>query len=163
MRTDRTRAALAAVLLALGALHCAAQPYATGAHIDTEYDFSRVETFAFAMVPARPLSSPHGQILRAALEEALLERGFEQVAEDDADLWISYDIGVLSATSVSWASQSTLGQGRIIVRALDPATRHEVWYGWAEANLRAQPDPERRIRQAVAALFESRVGSRDPS
>jgi hypothetical protein len=70
---------------------------------------------------------------------------------------------VLSATSVSWASQSTLGQGRIIVRAIEPATQHEVWYGWAEANLRAQPDPERRIREAVAALFQNRVGSRSPS
>ncbi len=163
MRTDRIRAALAAVFIAFGALHCAAQPYATGAHIDTEYDFSRVKTFAFAMVPTRPLTSPHGKVLRDALEEALLDRGFEQVAEDDADLWISYDIGVLSATSVSWARQSTLGKGRIIARAIDPATGHEVWYGWAEANLRAQPEPERRIREAVGALFENRVGSRGSS
>jgi hypothetical protein len=163
MRKDRNRLALAMVLLASGVLHCAAQPYATGAHIDTEYDFSQVRTFAFAMVPKRPLTSPHGEILRAALEEALQERGFEQVAEDEADLWISYDIGVLSAMSVSWASQSTLGQGRIIARAIDPATQHEVWYGWAEANLRAQADPERRVREAVAALFQNRVGSREPS
>ena len=160
MPTDRTLVALAAALFAAGALHCAARPYATGAHIDTEYDFSRVQTFAFAMVPEKPLTSEHGKLLRATLEEALLERGFEQVAEGDADLWISYDLGVLSAMSVSWGSQSTLGKGRIIVRAIDPATRHEVWYGWAETNLRAQPEPERRIREAVAALFEGRVGSR---
>ena len=163
MSTDRTLVALAAALFAFGALHCAARPYATGAHIDTEYDFSQVQTFAFAMVPKRPLESAHGEILRAALEEALLARGVEQVGEGDADLWISYDIGVLSATSVSWGSQSTLGKGRIVARAIDPATGHEVWYGWAEANLRAQPDPERRIREAVAALFEARVGNRNPS
>ena len=163
MRTDRTLVALAMALLSLGALHCATQPYKTGAHIDTEYNFAEVHTFAFARVPQKPLDSTHGKMLREALADALTARGFEQVAEGDADLWISYDVGVMSATATSWGSQSTLGKGRIIVRAIDPTSGHEVWYGWAEANLRAQPEPDRRIREAVAALFEARVGTRNPS
>ena len=66
MRKDRNRLALAMVLLASGVLHCAAQPYATGAHIDTEYDFSKVKTFAFALVPQKPLNSDNGKLLRDA-------------------------------------------------------------------------------------------------
>ncbi len=162
MRTDRTLVSLAMALFSVGALHCATRPYATGAHIDTEYDFSKLDTFAFARVPQKPLHSTHGKMLREALAQALAARGFEQVSESDADLWISYDVGVMSATATSWGSQSTLGKGRIIARAIDPASGHEVWYGWAQANLRAQPDPERRIREAVAALFEDRVGARNP-
>jgi hypothetical protein len=163
MHSNRTIVALLVVLLSVSAVHCATQPFQTGANIDIEYDFSKVNTFAFAQVPKKPLESPHGQILRAALEEALKARGFQMVAEADADLWISYDIGTFSASSVSWGKQSNLGQGRIIARAIDPKTEREVWYGWAEANIRSQPDPERRIREAVAALFEGRVGTRDAS
>ncbi len=160
MLSNRTLVALLGALLAAGALHCASKPFATGATIDTEYDFANVNTFAFARVPKRPLTSDHGKILRAAVEEALKARGFEEAPEDQADIWIAYDIGILSSSSVSWGAQSTLGQGRIIVRAIDPSSEREVWYGWAEAHLRSQPDPESRIRAAVAALFRDRVGTR---
>ena len=154
--------ALLVALLAASALHCASRPFATGATIDTEYDFTKVNSFAFARVPKRPLNSDHGKILRAAVDEALTTRGFTETTESEADLWISYDIGILSsASSVSWGDQSNLGRGRIIVRAMDPASEREVWYGWAEAHLRAQPDPERRIREALAALFQDRVGTRN--
>jgi hypothetical protein len=163
MLSNRIIVALLAALLAASTLHCASKPFATGATIDTEYDFAKVHTFAFARVPRRPLASANGKILRAAVDEALKARGFREVSEADADIWIAYDIGILSSSSVSWGAQSTLGQGRIIVRAIDPATEREVWYGWGEAHLRAQPDPERRIREAVAALFEDRVGTRDAS
>lgn len=151
------------VVLLVGALQCASKPFATGATIDTEYDFSKVHSFAFARVPKKPLNSDHGKILRAALGEALEARGFRKVPEVGADIWISYDLGVLSSSSVSWGDQSTLGRGRIIVRAIDPASEREVWYGWSEARLRAHPDPERRIREAVAALLQGRVGTRDAS
>ena len=47
------------------------------------------------------------------------------------------------------------------MRAIDPEQEREVWYGWAEANLRTNPDPERRIRAAVETLFDNRVRDRD--
>jgi hypothetical protein len=151
--------AAVAIGVALATLYCASSPYATGAHIDTEYDFEAVDRLAFARVPSKPLTSPHGKILRSALEESLTARGFEWVGEDEAQLWISYDVGVFSASSVSWGQQGGPGQGRIVVRAIDPETSREVWYGWAQAHLRSTPDPERRIRAAVEALLEDRVRS----
>jgi hypothetical protein len=162
MLSNRVTVVLLAVLLAASALHCASKPFATGATIDTEYDFAKVNTFAFARVPKRPLNSDHGKILRAAVGEALEARGFQEVAEGDADIWIAYDIGIISSEMVTWG-QSSLGQGRIIVRAIDPTSEREVWYGWAEAHLRSHPEPERRIREAVAALFQDRVGTRNAS
>lgn len=147
-------------LACLVGLHCASQPYKTGATVDSEYDFARVKTFAFAMVPKKALDSDNGKILRAAIGESLLARGFQEVPEAQADIWVSYDIGIFTASAVSWSEHQGPGQGRIIVRAFDPETGREVWYGWAEANLRRQPDPERRIRAAVEALFENRVGHR---
>jgi hypothetical protein len=158
--TARKPSTVATILLALAALHCQSSPYETGAHIDTEYDFSRVERLAFSKVPAKPLNSEHGKILRAALEESLSARGFQWVAEGEAQLWISYDVGVFSASAISWSEHSGPGEGRIVVRAIDPETSREVWYGWAQANLRAKPDPERRIRAALEALFAERIRPR---
>jgi hypothetical protein len=158
--TARTSLTLATILLALAALHCQSSPYDTGSHIDTEYDFSRVERLAFARVPAKSLNSEHGKILRTALEESLSARGFQWVEESEAQLWISYDVGVFSAGTVSWSEHGGPGEGRIVVRAIDPQTTREVWYGWAEASLRAKPDPERRIRAALEALFADRIRPR---
>lgn len=157
---QRALAAWLVAACAVAGLHCASQPYATGATADAEYDFSQVASFAFAKVPQKAKDSENGKILRAAIGESLLARGFREAPEGDADIWVSYDVGVFTASAVSWSQQQGPGQGRIIVRALDPATGREVWYGWAEANLRRQPDPERRIRAAVEALFQSRVRSR---
>lgn len=163
MSQRRTLTALASILLMAGSLHCATKLYDTGAHVDTAYDFSSVKTFAFALVPQKPLNSDHGKILRDAIAKGMTSRGFQETTQGSADLWISYDIGLISASSVSWGKQSTLGEGRIIVRAIDPATRHEVWYGWAEANLTRHPDPENKINAAVDALFEGRVRTRNAS
>lgn len=157
MRKHQILVVLAATLLLTSSLHCAAKPYTTGAHIDAEYDFSSVKTFAFALVPSKPLNSDNGKILRATIQQAMTARGFEEASQGSADLWIAYDVGILDAVSVSWGKQSTLGEGRIIVRAIDPATKHEVWYGWVEANLRRVPEPEKRIAEAVDALFQGRV------
>ena len=44
MLSNRTLVALLGALLAAGALHCASKPFATGATIDTEYDFANVNT-----------------------------------------------------------------------------------------------------------------------
>ena len=153
-------AAIALALFALPALHCATQPYATGSSADAEYDFASVKSLAFARVPQKVVGSPHGKILRAAIEESLTARGFSFVEEGEADLWISYDVGVFHATAVTWAQHQGPGRGRIIVRAIDPKGDEEVWYGWAEARLRSTPDPENRIRAAVETLFETRVRSR---
>ena len=73
----------------------------TGAHIDTEYDFSKAKTFAFALVPQKPLTSEHGKMVRTAIENALTGRGFEMTTQGTADLWISYDLGVLSPQKVA--------------------------------------------------------------
>ncbi len=154
------RLALLVALAVVAGLACATQPFKTGANADAEYDFASVKSFAFGMVPPRPLNSENGKILRAAIAESLTARGFQEVAEDEADLWIAYDVGIFTASSVSWGKQGGPGQGRIVVRAIDPEEKREVWYGWAEANLRSTPDPERRIRAAVEALFESRVRNR---
>ena len=157
MPRPRRLSVLLVALLGLASLHCATKPFATGSSADAEYDFASVKTFAFAMVPPRPLASENGKILRAAIQEALTQRGFQEVPETGADIWIAYDIGIFTASSVSWGKQGGRGQGRIIVRAIDPKQEREVWYGWAEARLRNSPDPERRIREAVNALAAERV------
>ncbi len=160
MSRPQRLSALVISIVAMSALHCTSQPFATGVNSDAEYDFAAVKTLAFAQVPQKTLDSANGKILRAAVEESLTARGFQFVAKDQANLWISYDIGIFTASSVSWGKQGGPGQGRIIVRAIDPKTGREVWYGWAEANLRTQPDPDKRIRQAVEALFDTRIRPR---
>lgn len=160
MNAIRKIEVLLVAALALGSLHCATSPFATGAHADTTYDFASVERLAFNEVPKKVMGSDHGKILRAAIEESLTKRGFQWVGEGEAQLWISYDVGVFHASAVTWGQQGGPGEGRIIVRGIDPASGREVFYGWAEAHLRSHPEPEKNIRRAVEALFDGRVGSR---
>ncbi len=50
MRTNQISLLLAIAALAIGAASCASRPYATGANIDADYDFSKVTTFAFGKI-----------------------------------------------------------------------------------------------------------------
>ncbi len=95
--------------------------------------------------------------MRNALASTLTSRGLREVEESEADLIVSYDIGTFRAGNVVWAQQSSLLEGRLVVRGIDGKTGQEVWYGWVEARLKSSPDPEPRIPAAINALFDERA------
>ena len=163
MRSTRNLLTALAAALLLASVGCQSTPYDTGAHADASYDFASKKTYAFNKVPPKVVDSANGQILRAELAAVLKSRGLSEVAVEQADLWFSYDVGIFRASQVSWGEQSTLGEGRIIIRVIDPKSGSEVWYGWAEARLLENPEPERRIHEALQALVAKRVAQPAPS
>jgi hypothetical protein len=163
MRSTRTLVIGLAAALLLVSAGCQTTPYDTGANADASYDFASKKTYAFNKVRPKVIDSANGKILRAELASLLKSRGLTEVAVDQADLWFSYDVGTFKASQISWGEQSTLGEGRIVIRVIDPKTDTEVWYGWAEARLLKAPDPERRIREALEALVAQRVARPEQS
>jgi hypothetical protein len=145
-----------ALLMAMAATGCATR-FESDVHVDTTYDFSRVGSFAF--VPARADRSPteNDKILEGAIRKELVSRGYQEVAEADAAVLISYELGVHASARLSGANSFALDKGGITVRVMDPATRRTVWYGWSEKTLTAEDTAEVAIPEAVSALFAERI------
>ena len=78
MRTNRIWLLLAVAALAIGAASCAARPYATGANIDAEYDFSQVTTFAFGKI--RP------KVTKSEYADTVQNGGYSIAATDPFDI-----------------------------------------------------------------------------
>ena len=156
MRTARIFSMLLLSLALAGTFACQTKRFRSDASIDSDYDFSKIDTFAVVRVQEKVLASPNGRIAGQAIRESLEKRGYEEVPEDQADVWVSYDLGTFAATRLSWGSGHR-GEGRLIFRVIDPKTGREVYYGWVEGKLRTTPDPENSIRQAVEELLSARV------
>ena len=148
--------ALLASTLLIVASGCAGR-FESDVHVDTTYDFSRVQSFAF--VPARTDMAPpkHSEILEAAIRKELVSRGYKEVAEAEASVLISYELGVHASARLSGDNSFALEQGGITVRVMDPATRRTVWYGWSQKTLTSEDSPEVAIPEAVTALFSERI------
>ncbi len=155
-----TRARLAPVLLALAfaatASACATQ-FRSDAHVDATYDFSQVDTFAFSLVRAKVAEFPNAKLLEDSIRNELQARGYQEVPEAEADVLISYDMGVHAAARLSGANKYNLQEGGITVRVMDRETRHTVWYGWSDKTLVSEDTPEVAIPDAVASLFLGRI------
>ncbi len=151
---------LCGALFALPA--CSGPTYSTGANVDAEYDFSQVNTYAFTPQRERSAHSENGERLASAIRAELTERGYEEVARDSAQVWISYDIGRYTPARLSGSNSFSPAEGGITVTVLDPATGRSIWYGWSQTILRKDTDAATAIPAAVAALFEGRLPSGAP-
>jgi len=155
MNRFRLATALSACLL-FAASGCAGR-FRGDAHVDTTYDFSKVNSFVFA--PERPemAATKNGQLLEAAIRNELLSRGYREVAKSDGGVLISYQLGVYAAARLSGDSSFANQKGGITVRVMDPKTRRTVWYGWSEKTLSPEDTAEVAIPEAVSALFANRI------
>ena len=136
---------------------CAFQRFSTDAHFDTSYDFPAVESFAFDVARPKVKESANGKLLEEALRRRLVDRGFVEKTKQDADVLISYDLGVYARAAVSGRSTLAKRDGGINVWVYDRKTGHQVWYGWSERALSADDEPEPFINEAVQAIFENRM------
>lgn len=138
------------------ALACAGNRYKTNAHVDTAYDFSEVDSFAFAPQREKTAQSEAGKVLEAKVREELASRGYEEVEADDADVLVSFEVGQYAPAKLSGSSSFAITEGTLTITVLDPETRRTVWYGWVETRLR-NDDTDEVIGEAVDALFEGRI------
>jgi len=161
MKTRHTKATLlfalviaASFLLQIG---CAPTRFSTGAHFDTTYDFAAVHSFAFDVARPKVKESANGQILEEALRKRLIARGFVEKSKGDADVLLSYDLGVHATASLSGANTLAKRDGGITVWVYDRKTGDQIWYGWSERPLSPNDEPEPVINDAVQAIFENRM------
>ena len=166
MGIARTIAVGVACTLMIGtivpSLGCQGPVYSTGAHVDTEYDFSQVNTYALDPIREKTAHSENGKRLAAAIRAELDERGYREVQLGEAPVRISYDVGRYAPARLSGANSFAGGRGGITITVLDSATGQTVWYGWSDTLLREGGSAETAIPEAVDALFEDRLPSRAP-
>ena len=140
----------------VGVLGCASNRYKTAVNVDTEYDFSKVDSYALKPQREKAAGSAGGQRVAAALRKGLEERGYREVAEDEADVLVSYDLGRFAPAKLSGSNSFAITEGTLTVSVLDPPSGRVVWYGWVETRLRPNDD-DAVIDEAVGALFEDRI------
>jgi len=151
------RVGIAVVVVLVAASGCAGSRYRTSAHFDTEYEFSRVHTFAFHPPRPKTKSSEYGQILEQALRDHLVARGYEERTFPEADVMITYDLGRYAPAKLSGANSFAITEGTISVSVIDRPSQRTVWYGWVESRLRPGDDAAKVINGAVDALFADQV------
>ena len=147
----------ASLWLSVGLIACETTRWKSDAKYDTSYDFSGVDTFAFAPAREKVARSKSGKITEQAIRKELTSRGYREVANDEAKILISYDIGVYAAAGLGGMNRFNKSEGGITVWLYDPETMQNVWYGWAETIIKGDDTPEVVIPQAVGALFEDRI------
>lgn len=159
MKNGWMRVAVLAALsasVAVVSFGCASSRYKTHAHVDTEYDFSKVDSYALQPIRAKAAESAGGKQLADALRDSLKSRGYEEVAAEQADVLISYDLGRYAPAKLSGANSFAITEGTLTVRVIDPPTGRTVWYGWVETRMRTDDD-DSVIGEAVEALFEDQI------
>lgn len=183
MRLDRRIPSLPLpLLLALGATACvtmsAGSDYYRGA------DFSGYRTFSWISdMPLVSSASTRVQVsqldirrIRESIERELAAKGFTEVPNrEDADFSLSFTVGARDAIRVEDYPQFYRGrwrwgppyywpnvdiymytEGTLAIDVFDNESREPVWHGWARKQIvgRDIRDPERSIRNAVAAILE---------
>jgi hypothetical protein len=161
-RTSRSALVTPIVVVALlAAAGCAPKNFNTSAHADTSYDFDAVETYALRPERAKVANNPNSEFVAAGLRAGLNERGYREVSPDEADVLVSWDIGVHAAARVSGNTTMAKREGGLTLWVRDRKTGHQVWYGWAERYLSEQDEPEATIRAAIEAIFEDQLPHAD--
>jgi hypothetical protein len=157
----------------------------SGMSIRSDYnpqaDFSRYSTYAW--LPAPQTGDPRvdnaileGRI-KTAVDQTLAERGYGQVAADQATFWVGYHLsieGQMDVTSVNsyygygWGPwyygpsyQDTqvryYDQGTLLIDIVDAQVKELVWRGTAEAEVQREMNPEKRqqrVNEAVGKILD---------
>jgi hypothetical protein len=153
-------------------------------NFDKGADFSKFKTYKWVTFKnAQPVDDLTDKQIKAALDEALAQKGLTKVEGDSADLYIGYQVAVgsqqqLTVYNSGWGygpgwygggwygpsggittgQTSTIYTGQLAVDMYD-APKHElVWRGVASKTLDTKAKPEKRqknLNKAVAKLMKN--------
>jgi hypothetical protein len=153
-------------------------------NFDKTADFSKFKTYTWVEFKnAKPVDDLTDKQIKAALDEALAQKGLTKVGGDNADLYIGYQAAVgseqqLTVYSSGWGygpgwygggwygpsggittgQTSTIYTGQLDVDMYDAAKRELVWRGVANKTLDPKAKPEKRqknLNKAVAKLMKN--------
>lgn len=92
-------------------------------------------------------------VIRAATERELARRGYRAIRSGRPDYWLSYDLATYRFLGVE--GQHAIGS--LSLTLVDAGSRHPVWAGFLQAELRVGLDAaerEERLARALAGLLE---------
>jgi hypothetical protein len=157
---------LVVVLLSLAAVTLTAQ--------DVQYnfmpraDFSKYRTYKWVNIGAHP--DQMDAEIKQSVGSQLASKGLTNTDDDEADLYIGYQVAVNQETEwntwgtrtsgtgmASWTS-STIGIGTLVLDMYDPGTKQLVWTGRATKTIDASSDPEKhrkKLDKAIAKLLKN--------
>jgi hypothetical protein len=148
------RAALVLALLVavLAAPGCYSR-FRADAHLDPEFDFSKVRSVGLAKpLPKEPTDIARDRVLIVEeLGRQLEAKGYAIALANEADLLVIHHAGV--------HARMRIGQGeeaRMTLQFVEARTGRSVWYGWTEQKWYAEMDEnlQPEIEKAVRSLLE---------
>ena len=163
---------------------------ATGLAQDVRYNFDKNAVFekfrTYKWVPikgAPQLNSLVDQQVKSAFEAELAKKGLVKTTEDNADLWIGYQVSLsqekefssyssdfgygpawgrgwygAGGSSMTTGTTSTIHIGELALDMYDPTGKKIVWRGTASKTLDAKAKPDKRqknLGKGVAKLLKN--------
>lgn len=150
---------------------------------DPEVDFSGVGTYAWLDERSgvegdrADVTSLLDRRIRRAVGDELRGKGIAPVARDEAQLLVSYHLGVekkldintihtgygygrdwYGAGGTSHTTVSEYEEGTLLIDFIDPSSKQLVWRGSGQARVRQSTSPKEReelVRKAVAEILAS--------
>jgi hypothetical protein len=137
------------------------------------YDFAAATTYAWITDdlvlielgdPQPNVRTKENELLvRAAVERELAARGLTKAPRDEADLLVSFSVGVRARYRLEGGQGNAVTgaggpgepqtKGTLNIYLLDRAQQIEVWHGSTSKWLRKSDDPKAVVDQAVASIM----------
>jgi hypothetical protein len=165
--------ALRTLVLAIALTGCA--NLRTGHEFDYGADFQSYETYAWVTDELTLIGAGSGnprvrnetneKLIRAAIDRELAERGFQKVEMADAELVVTFAVGLREEIRIEGAD-TTYGllafkgstpkyyEGSLTIDLFARATRRHVWHGWGRESLDVGADAKVVIDEAVGEIMK---------
>jgi hypothetical protein len=150
-------------MLLLVALAGCASDVSTGTAYDPLAVFPRQGTYAWAdgsnFISEQVAHLGLAELLPAAVEGALADRGWRKVTPESADLLVSYQVGATVIVQVATpdSEERSRATGSLSVALVDPKNKRRLWVGFIEAEVNpslSQEERRERLEAALETLFE---------
>ncbi len=173
--------ARAAVCLCAAALLAGCNTIRSGSDFDSQIDFARYKTWAFAdnvpeptgqPRPGEPVSPIENRRIEHAIREYLVAQSIPEVPRAEADVVITYHLQFEEGVRISnghtvspygyyysYPRARRQTKGTLVIDVIDPRKREIVWHGFAYKTIYEQASsPEDEIRRAVALILDRYPG-----
>lgn len=121
---------------------------------DVDFDAKRTLAFYEDAFPLERKQTETRQLIRAAIEQNLRDRGYGFGRAGEADLLIVYHVGNRAKMHFGGTMSSSGREASLSIAFQDPVTRRSVWYGTVQQTWTGQDDVAERVDVAVRTLLE---------
>jgi len=129
-------------------------------------DFSKYHTYKWVSVPgAQQLNQIQEAELKQAVDTPLAAKGFTQTTNDNADMYVGYQVSVGNekewnayGTGRGWgggmatATSTTIAVGTVALDFYDPAAKQLIWRGEATKTLNPSGNQEKNQKNLDKAM-----------